>query len=106
MSDVTTELEAETGAPEPENESGKMSFLEHLDELRKRLVHIAAYLAIGFVVSCFFADRIYQFLSVPLTKNLQPGQKLVYTGITQPFTVYMKVAFLSAIFLTIPLTLY
>jgi sec-independent protein translocase protein TatC len=106
MSEVTTELEAETGAPEPENESGKMSFLEHLDELRKRLVHIAAYIAIGFAVSCFFALRIYDFLSVPLTKNLAPGQKLVYTGITQPFTVYMKVAFISAIFLTIPLILY
>ncbi len=106
MKDVTTELEADTGTPEPENESGKMSFLEHLDELRKRLVHIAAYIALGFCVSVFFADRIYDFLSVPVTKNLPPGVKLVYTGITQPFTVYMKVAFLSAIILTIPLTLY
>jgi sec-independent protein translocase protein TatC len=106
MSDATTELEAETGTPEPEHESGKMSFLEHLDELRKRLVHIAAYIGIGFLVSWFFHDRIYNFLAVPMTKTLPPGKKLVYTSITDPFTVYMKVAFIAGIFLTIPFILY
>ena len=107
MSDTAAELESETGTPEQESESGKMSFLEHLDELRKRLVHVAGYLAIGFVVSIFFSKRIYDFLSAPLIQALPPEQqKLVFTSITQPFTTYMKVAFLSAIFLTIPLTLY
>ena len=106
MSDVTSELEAETGAPEPDNESGKMSFLEHLDELRKRLVHVAAYIALGCLVCWFFHRQIYDFLSAPLTKSLAPGQKLVYTNITDTFTVYMKVSLLAGIFLTIPLTLY
>jgi sec-independent protein translocase protein TatC len=90
----------------PENESGKMSFLEHLDELRRRLVHIIAYLAVGFVVSAFFSKTIYNFLALPMTKNLPQGIKLVYTTPTAPFTIYMKVAFLGAIFITIPLTLY
>jgi len=106
MSDVTTELEAGTGSPEPEAESGKMSFLEHLDELRKRLVHIAGYIAIGFLLSWFFHERIYNFLSHPLVKVLPPGQKLVYTSVTEVFTVYMKVAFLAGIFLTIPFILF
>jgi len=106
MSEVTTELAAETGTPEPESESGKMSFLEHLDELRKRLVHIVAYISIGFIVSWLFVKKIFDFLSHPLAQTLPEGQKLVYTGVTDPFTVYMKVAFLAAIFLTIPLTLY
>jgi sec-independent protein translocase protein TatC len=106
MSDVTTELEAETGNHEPENETGKMSFLEHLDELRKRLVHVAAYLAIGMLVCWFFHKQIYDFLSLPLAKSLAPGQKLVYTNITDTFTVYMKVSFLAGIFLTIPFTLF
>lgn len=106
MSDVTTELEAKTGDPEPENESGKMSFLEHLDELRKRLLHIAAYLAIGLLACWFLSERIYNFLSAPVAKYLPPGQKLVYTQITDPFTVSMKVAFLAGIFLTIPFTLF
>ncbi len=106
MSDVTTELETGTEDKEPENESGKMSFLEHLDELRKRIVHIAAYIAIGMLVSWFFHRQIYDFLSAPLTKSLAPGQKLVYTNITDTFTVYMKVSFLAGIFLTIPFTLF
>jgi sec-independent protein translocase protein TatC len=106
MSDVTTELEADTKEHEPESESGKMSFLEHLDELRKRIVHVAAYIAIGMVVCWCFHKQIYDFLSAPLSKSLPSGQKLVFTNITDPFTVYMKVAFLAGIFLTIPFTLF
>jgi sec-independent protein translocase protein TatC len=106
MSDGTTELEAEASAPESGSESGKMSFLEHLDELRKRLVHIAAYLAIGFLACWFLHRQIYDFLSAPLVKSLPIGQKLVYTNVTDTFTVYMKVSFLAGIFLTIPFSLF
>ena len=106
MSEVTTELEAETKQPEPETESGKMSFLEHLDELRKRLLHIAAYIALGFLACWFFHRQIYDFLAIPITKALPPNTKLVYTNVISVFTLYMKVAFLGGIFLTLPLTLY
>jgi sec-independent protein translocase protein TatC len=106
MSNEVAELEVENGSSEPETESGKMSFLEHLDELRKRLVHIIAYLAVGFVVSAFFSKAIYHFLALPMTRNLPKGTNLVYTTPTAPFTIYMKVAFLGSIFITIPLTLY
>ncbi len=106
MSDVATELNSEKDESELEIEAGKMSFLEHLDELRRRLVHIAIYIAVGFAVSWGFREQIFSFLSAPLIKALPPGQKLVFTSITHPFTVYMKAAFLAGIFLTIPLTLY
>jgi len=106
MSDTTTELESDTKAPEPENESGKMSFLEHLDELRKRLVHIAAYISVGFLACWFLAKPIYNFLAIPITNSLPEGTKLAFTKPTDPFILYMKVALLAAIFLTLPLTLY
>jgi sec-independent protein translocase protein TatC len=106
MKDAPTELEPETDEQEPEEESGKMSFLEHLDELRRRLLHIVAYIGIGFIACWIFARHIYDFISVPITKSLPAGQKLAYTNPTDPFTVYMKVAFIAGIFLTIPLTLY
>ncbi len=107
MSDVTAELKNDTAEPEPENESGKMSFLEHLDELRKRLLHIVSYIGIGFIVCWFFSKPIYNFLARPLTKFLPPGDnKLVYTQLQVPFMMYMKVAFIAGIFLTIPFTLY
>jgi sec-independent protein translocase protein TatC len=106
MSEVTPELEAEAPEPEQERESGKMSFLEHLDELRKRLVHIVAYMAIGFFACWFFHRQIYDFLAIPVTKALPPNTKLVYTNVISVFTLYMKVAFMGGIFLTLPFTLY
>jgi sec-independent protein translocase protein TatC len=106
MNDVDTELGAKESPSESERESGKMSFLEHLDELRKRLVHIAIYVGVGFIVCWFFARPIYDFLAMPLSKALPPGTKLAFTKPTDPFTLYMKVAFLAGIFLTLPLILY
>ena len=107
MSHVTpTALETSNEPEEPENESGKMSFLEHLDELRRRLVHIAAYLAIGTLVAWVFHRQIYDFLALPITRLLPPGTKLAYTNITTPFTLYMKVSLLAGVFLTLPLNLY
>jgi sec-independent protein translocase protein TatC len=107
MSDKTTELKKKSNSQEDpdEDKSGKMSFLEHLDELRKRLVHIAAYLFGGFALCLFFSKPIYNFIAKPLTEIL-PNEKLIFTKLTAPFTLYMKVAFLGGIFLTIPLTLY
>jgi sec-independent protein translocase protein TatC len=89
-----------------EHETGKMSFLDHLDELRKRLVHIAIYLAVGFMASWWFAKPIYHFLALPITNSLPQGVKLVYTNPTDPFTLYMKVSLLAGVFLTLPLTLF
>ena len=106
MSDTTTELESTARSSGEESESGKMSFLEHLDELRKRLVHIAVYIAVGFMVCWYLAKRIYDFLAIPITHALPEGTKLAFTRPTDPFILYMKVAFLAAIFLTLPLTLY
>jgi sec-independent protein translocase protein TatC len=106
MNSTTTELEEASGSPEPEEESGKMSFLEHLDELRRRLVRVATYIGIGFVASFYFCKDIYRFLSAPITRSLPAGTKLAYTNPTDPFTLYIKVAVLAGIFLTIPFSLY
>ena len=106
MSDTTAESNPEKNDVEKESESGKMSFLDHLDELRKRLVHIAIYLAGGFLACWYFSKQIYDFLAIPIVKSLPPGVKLAYTNPTDPFTLYMKVAMLAGVFLTLPLTLY
>jgi len=106
MSDVNTELGKKPELPEPEDdESGKMSFLEHLDELRKRLLHVAAYLFGGFCLCLFFHTEIFNFISVPITPHL-PNQQLIITKVQSGFVLYMKVAFLGGVFLTIPGTLY
>src|ERR1700694_5133671 len=48
------------------SEEGTMSFLDHLDELRKRLIRSALFIAIAFVVCWLLSDRIYNFLQVPV----------------------------------------
>jgi len=106
MSNPPTGKYLPADAPEPEEDSGKMTFLEHLDELRKRLVHVVAYIGIGFVICFYFHRPLYDFLAIPFTKVAPAGTKLVYTNLTAPFTLAMKVALIAGIFLTIPFTLY
>jgi sec-independent protein translocase protein TatC len=107
MTDVTNEVEKETGQPAPEEESGKMSFLDHLDELRKRLVRIVTYLGLGFIGCWYFHKPIYRFIQKPIEESLKPsGTRLIFTNPTDAFILYMKVAFIAGIFVTIPLSLY
>jgi sec-independent protein translocase protein TatC len=106
MKAVAKELETEGESAELENESAKMSFLEHLDELRRRLVRVALYVGIGFSACFYFSKRIFQFLSVPMRQALPEGTQLAFTSPTDPFTLYIKVALIAGIFLTIPFILY
>ena len=107
MKDATLEVDRPAGQPEPEEEeTGKMSFLDHLDELRKRLVRIVAYLGIGLIACFYFSKDIYNFIAVPLTSVLPAGTKPIFTNLTDPFTLYIKVALLAGVFVTIPFTLY
>lgn len=74
-------------ATEPEQElepSGQMSFLEHLDELRKRLVSSVIIIVVAFTICWFISDRIYDFLSVPIRRALSEAarKELPITGIT------------------------
>jgi sec-independent protein translocase protein TatC len=106
MTEAATDLKRTKDETEPEEESGKMTFLEHLDDLRKCLVHVAEYLAVGFLCCWYFSKIIYHFISEPILKSLGEGGKLVFTNPTDPFILYMKVAFLAGVFLTIPGILY
>ena len=54
---------------------GQMSFLEHLDELRKRLIRSFAFVIIAASVSWFFSDRIYSFLAAPVERALAEAQR-------------------------------
>ncbi len=92
--------------PTPEDDLQKMSFLDHLEELRKRLV--VSFLAVigGFFACWAFAEPIYAKLQEPLTRFLAPGDKLAYTRLTAPFFLYMKVAFFAGLFLAAPVVLY
>ena len=93
-------------AADPEAELPKMGFLDHLEELRKRLIVSFVAVGVGFFVCWAFAERIFAKLQEPLTHFLPPGDKLAYTRLTAPFFLYMKVAFFAGLFLAAPVVLH
>jgi sec-independent protein translocase protein TatC len=90
---------------DPETELPKMTFLDHLEELRRRLVISAVAIAVAFFACWAFAEPIFALLQAPLTKFLPPGDKLAYTRLTAPFFLYMKVSFFAGLFLASPVIL-
>lgn len=101
----TADTTAGVGTAEAERELPKMTFLEHLEELRKRLLVSIIALGVGFLLCWNFADRIFGYIQMPLAKFLPPGEKLVFTRLTEPFLLYMKVAFFAGIFVASPVIL-
>ena len=86
----------------------KSSFVEHLTELRSRLVKSIIYLFIFFIVSYFFAENIYNFLISPYAeavKNDDIDRRMIFTALHETFITYLKVAFFTAIFLSSPIIL-
>jgi sec-independent protein translocase protein TatC len=94
-----------TPADEPDATLPKMSFLDHLEELRKRLIISIIAVVVAFFVCWNYAQVIYGKLQEPLLKVLPPGDKLAFTRLTGPFFLYMKVAFYAGLFLAAPVIL-
>lgn len=80
-----------------------MSFMEHLGELRTRIVRSLIGVLVGLVISFPFSERIVDFLSRPVTKL---GHKLIFTAPTEAFWSQMKVALIAGIFLAAPVILW
>jgi sec-independent protein translocase protein TatC len=81
---------------------GKMSFLEHLDELRKRLVRSLLFLVGGFAVCIFFVNEIFDFIMKPMQALLTQGQPLVYTEPGEAFILKIKMAAIAGLILGSP----
>jgi sec-independent protein translocase protein TatC len=80
----------------------KMSFLEHLDELRKRLIACVYSLVIGCAIAFFFVNRIQEFIWLPLWLQLDGG-KFMYTQGFEPFMLTMKIGALAGLLISSPL---
>lgn len=91
-----------TDAPARE---GQMTFLQHLDELRTRLLRAIIAVVLCFLGCLTIAKPVYRFLVAPVTEFLPAGEPLAFTHLTDPFLLYMKVAFLTALFVSSPFVL-
>jgi sec-independent protein translocase protein TatC len=83
----------------------KMTFLEHLEELRQRLVRSCMYLAGGFAVCWGFHEQIFHFLTEPMRKGGFKEQ-FIFTSPAEALMLYMKMAFFVGIFVASPFVLY
>jgi sec-independent protein translocase protein TatC len=91
---------------DPEQSGDKMSFLEHLDELRKRIINACLAIAVGFLIAFVFIDRIFSFVFAPTQKVLPPGVHLVYNRPGEAFSLYIQVALIVGALLAAPVVMY
>jgi sec-independent protein translocase protein TatC len=86
-----------------------MSLLEHLAELRRRIIHTALYLIGGFFIAWFFHEKIYSFMEKPVVYALAQHHldtHLVYHNPIDPFNMYLKISFMAGCILACPFVLY
>lgn len=84
----------------------KLPFTEHLEELRKRFIICLVAVGIGFAASYAFSEQIFLLLSHPLIKAMPEGSSFIFTGVTEAFFTYMKLAFFAGIFVASPVIIY
>ncbi|SDX31661.1 twin-arginine translocase subunit TatC [Marinobacter mobilis] len=92
--------------PEPTAAPQEMTLIEHLLELRNRLLKIVLAVVICFAAIYPFANDLYLLLSDPLRQLLPVGQTMIATDITSPFFAPLKLALVLAVFAAIPFILY
>ncbi|MGD8386934.1 MAG: twin-arginine translocase subunit TatC [Desulfobacteraceae bacterium] len=84
----------------------KQPFMSHLEELRKRLVVCAISVGVGFVAAYFFAEYLFQILTLPLKQNMAEDQQLIFTNLPEMFFAYLKTALVTGILASAPVIFY
>ena len=85
-----------------ESEQGKMSFLDHLDELRRRIIYSLVAILIGLGIALFFISPLFQFIFKPMQALLPAGQTLIYTDPSEAFFLQIKIALMAGLILALP----
>ena len=88
---------------DPSDDSGgKMSFLEHLDELRRRIIYAVIATVGGFIAACFFINELFDFVMGPMQRLLPAGQTLIYTEPMEAMMLYLKLAVIAGLMIGSP----
>ena len=89
-----------------EDADKEMPFLEHLIELRSRILRSMTLVGVLFVPIYYFAGPLFSFVSAPLVQALPDGSSMIATAVTSPFLTPFKLAIYTAIFIGIPFLLH
>ena len=94
--------------PDEDDDSAgaRMSFLEHLDELRKRIVNSLIAVGVGILITFTFIQRIYSFLMAPTMHVLPAGSRLMYTEPGEAFSLYIQLSMIVGAILASPFIMY
>ena len=111
MPESAAEPASDSEQPREETREGLtgMSFLEHLEELRRRIIYSLLSVGVCFGVAWGYSDRIFELMQRPIIQALRNHKmdgKLVYLNPTEPFNLYLKVGLVAGLFLASPLVLY
>jgi sec-independent protein translocase protein TatC len=85
---------------------GAMGFLEHLDELRRRLIRSCIAIGIGMAVSAVFVDRIANFVLDQIIRTLPAGSALIYTNPSEGFSFWFNITLIAGLVLSAPYVMY
>jgi sec-independent protein translocase protein TatC len=91
-----------TPPPSSSNDEARMPLLEHLSELRTRLIRAVIAVGVGFVVAYAFADQLFNALKWPLVEASHNRVLLIGTGIGEAFYTKLKVALIAGLFIASP----
>lgn len=83
-----------------------MTLTEHLEDLRWCVLKAILAIVLASGISYFYVDAIFAFVVAPLRQNLQPGQNLIGTGVTEAFFVEIKVALGAGVLFSSPVIFY
>ena len=89
-----------------ESPDKEMPFLEHLIELRSRILRSLALVALLFIPIYYYAEPLFNFVSAPLVQALPDGSSMIATQVTSPFLTPFKLAIYTAIFIGVPFLLH
>ncbi|MGQ0793129.1 MAG: twin-arginine translocase subunit TatC [Deltaproteobacteria bacterium] len=86
-------------------EESKMPFLEHLAELRKRMLWSIAAIGVFFIPAYSYSEELFNLLMRPIIANLPEGSSLIFTAPAEGFTTYLKVSLFAALVMAFPFVL-
>ena len=106
LAEQDSEPEEEEEADEADGEGGRMSLMDHLRELRRRLCYIIIAAFIGFLGVWYFVEPVFSILTAPLMEVMPKGSSAIYTTLPEAFFTRMYIAFITGLFAASPLIFY